>query len=88
MRLTWRIQSAMRLRLLLTFALVACGGNDATDDVCRFRTAADDVTPPPLDTRRWAFRPWIAKDISNRPDTSFIAGVQARDIPIATHLSA
>jgi alpha-glucosidase (family GH31 glycosyl hydrolase) len=72
-----------RLLFLLVLELVvsACGDDDA--DVCQFRTAADEVTPPPLDTPRWAFRPWISKDISNGDDTrAFVDGFRTRDIPV------
>ena len=64
--------------LLLLVALAACA-----EDPCQFRTAADDVTPQPLATPRWAFRPWISKDISDAADTrAFIAGFQERGIPV------
>lgn len=36
-------------RLLLLLVLAACGDNK-TGDACKFRTAADDVMAPPLDT--------------------------------------
>jgi len=55
-------------------------------------------TPPPADpcartadelpmtvphTARWAFEPWISKDISDGPDTyAFVKGFQDRDIPV------
>ena len=36
-----------------------------------------------LFTPRWAFEPWISKDISTGPDMrDFIAGFQERDIPV------
>ncbi len=42
--------------------------------------AAADV---PLFTPRWAFEPWISKDISTGDDMQeFIAGFQERDIPV------
>ncbi len=38
---------------------------------------------PAPKTPRWAFRPWISKDISTGPDMrEFIAGFQERDIPV------
>lgn len=71
----------MRRSLLLVIALGACGGSEP--DPCAFRTAADEVTPPPLATPRWAFRPWISKDISDAADTrAFVAGFRERDIPV------
>ncbi len=36
-------------------------------------------------TPRWAFLPWISKDISDRADTyAFVGGFQDRDIPVGT----
>jgi alpha-glucosidase (family GH31 glycosyl hydrolase) len=74
----------MRKRLVFWVLLAGCGDNyTMPDDSCRFRTAADKVTPPPLHTPRWAFRPWISKDISNGADTrAFIDGFATRDIPV------
>lgn len=53
---------------------------------------ADDPAPPPdietlpappIHTPRWAFRPWISKDISTADDTrAFVAGFAERDIPV------
>ncbi|NUO52359.1 MAG: hypothetical protein HOV80_26205 [Polyangiaceae bacterium] len=46
-------------------------------------TAADDAAAPPIHTPRWAFRPWISKDISDGPDTyAFVDGFEQRDIPV------
>ncbi len=37
----------------------------------------------PRYTPRWAFEPWISKDISTGPDTyDFVDGFQSRDIPV------
>ncbi len=59
------------------------GGSGAGFACAPERTAADDAAPPPLHTPRWAFRPWISKDISNGPDTyDFVEGFEARDIPV------
>ncbi len=45
-------------------------------------TDADPQTLPRY-TPRWAFEPWISKDISNGPDTyAFVDGFRARDIPV------
>ena len=43
-----------------------------------------DVTPKPeIHTPRWAFEPWISKDISDGPDTyDFVQGFIDRDIPV------
>lgn len=68
-------------RLLFVVLLVGCG--DDIDSSCRFETAADEITPPPLDTPRWAFHPWISKDISTGDDTrAFVEGFRSRDIPV------
>ena len=70
----------------LVTVLAACGDNyplQPDGSQCSFRTAADEVTPPPLFTPRWAFRPWISKDISDGADTrAFVAGFRERDIPV------
>lgn len=73
-------------------ALVACGPDevipdqpDAGNAACRFHTAADDVAAPPIVTPRWAFHPWISKDISDAADTrAFVQGFADRDIPVGT----
>lgn len=41
------------------------------------------IDPPPIHTPRWAFEPWISKDISSGPDTyAFVQGCIDRDIPV------
>lgn len=41
------------------------------------------IPVPPIHTPRWAFEPWISKDISTGPDTyDFVGGFQSRDIPV------
>ncbi len=50
-------------------------------------TPGEPSAPPakdaPLFTPRWAYEPWISKDISNGADTrAFVAGFQQRDIPV------
>jgi alpha-glucosidase (family GH31 glycosyl hydrolase) len=83
----------VRTLLLASLALlVACGDDDApladagppdADPACRFATAADTPVAPPLHTPRWAFEPWISKDISDGPDTyAFVDGFVSRDIPV------
>ena len=43
----------------------------------------DKVATPPIHTPRWAFEPWISKDISDGPDTyAFVGGFIERDIPV------
>ncbi len=40
-------------------------------------------TVPPIRVPRWAFEPWISKDISDGPDTyAFVDGFKSRDIPV------
>lgn len=62
----------------------ACGSSSSDgDEACRFRTDADEVQAPPLRTPRWAFRPWISKDISDGADTrAFVSGFEERGIPV------
>ncbi|HVY44778.1 MAG TPA: TIM-barrel domain-containing protein [Minicystis sp.] len=47
-------------------------------------TDTDPVLPsPPRHTARWAFEPWISKDISDTDDTrAFVKGFRDRDIPV------
>ncbi len=41
------------------------------------------VATPAIYTPRWAFEPWISKDISDRADTlAFVDGFLSRDIPV------
>lgn len=73
----------------LSLDAAADAGPDAaadteTDAACTFAGPAV-ATPaaPPIHTPRWAFEPWISKDISDRADTeAFVAGFKARDIPV------
>lgn len=54
------------------------------DGACGFNPdVVDEVSPPPIHTPRWAFHPWISKDISDRDDTlAFVQGFKDRDIPV------
>ncbi|MCA9537816.1 MAG: glycoside hydrolase family 31 protein [Myxococcales bacterium] len=55
------------------------------DSGCTFVVDAldDNLPAPPRHTPRWAFRPWISKDISDRDDTfAFVDGFRERDIPV------
>jgi alpha-glucosidase (family GH31 glycosyl hydrolase) len=71
----------MRRAVWLLFS-VACSSPGGGDE-CRFRTEADEVAAPPLHSPRWAFRPWISKDISDGADTrAFVRGFEERDIPV------
>src|SRR4051812_43961378 len=46
-------------------------------------TATETLDVPPIHTPRWAFEPWISKDISDTDDTyAFVKGFRDRDIPV------
>jgi alpha-D-xyloside xylohydrolase len=46
-------------------------------------SSAPDAGPPLRHTPRWAFEPWISKDISTAADTyDFVDGFKTRDIPV------
>lgn len=50
---------------------------------CTWNGGEDTPPEPTLYTPRWAFEPWISKDISNRTDTfEFVDGFHQRDIPV------
>lgn len=78
----------MRPLALASLSLLLTSGctdapSPAPDSSCRFRQPIDDEPTPPLHTPRWAFEPWISKDISTADDTrSFVAGFLERDIPV------
>lgn len=73
-----------------TLADVADVSDAAAPDVaapdapaCTFDGAAEDPPEPAPHTPRWAFTPWISKDISDRADTyAFVDGFRSRDIPV------
>jgi len=70
---------------LLGLVFLACSDDPAPaqtpPDPCA-RTEAE-IPDPPRHTPRWAFEPWISKDISDGPDTyAFVKGFRDRDIPI------
>jgi alpha-glucosidase (family GH31 glycosyl hydrolase) len=83
---------SVRLAVTAMIAVLAaaCGRDEVVppatpdgDTACAFHTAADDVAPPPIHTPRWAFRPWISKDISDGADTrAFVQGFADRNIPV------
>src|SRR5262245_32173833 len=56
-------------------------GGSGGSDPCK---PPEPATPaPPRHTPRWAFEPWISKDISDGPDTyAFVQGFLDRDIPV------
>jgi alpha-glucosidase (family GH31 glycosyl hydrolase) len=71
------------------FFASACDGAppaiDAAPDApvrdCSFEEGA--VPEPSRSTPRWAFEPWVSKDISDRDDTyAFVQGFLDRDIPV------
>ncbi|MCC7536007.1 MAG: glycoside hydrolase family 31 protein [Deltaproteobacteria bacterium] len=50
---------------------------------CTFTETEEPIETPPLYTPRWAFEPWISKDLSDTADTrAFVAGFRDRDIPV------
>ena len=69
----------MRAWLWMVPSLIACGDNNTEEpglpSECQFRTEADAIATPQIDTPRWAFRPWISKDISDRDDTLAFVGL-------------
>jgi len=80
----------MRRAWLLLLLVGACSRDDdspapaATPDACTFKGGPEaDLPEPALHTPRWAFRPWISKDISDRDDTyAFVKGFEDRDTPV------
>ncbi len=84
------------MKTLAQLCLCACvlwGCPDPDPDPVDAGTTPMDAGPcaftedPPPDPRprtpRWAFEPWISKDISNGPDTyDFVNGFTSRDIPV------
>lgn len=52
-------------------------------DPCAADPVLANPPQPPLHTPRWAFEPWISKDISTGDDTrAFVSGFRDRDIPV------
>ncbi|MDP3276789.1 MAG: glycoside hydrolase family 31 protein [Deltaproteobacteria bacterium] len=56
----------------------------APDSGCTFTGAPEpQLADPARYTPRWAFEPWISKDISNTADTyAFVEGFRSRNIPV------
>ena len=83
-----------RWSILIAAGLVACGDDDASSvtdagtadagSSCTWEGGDAEALPdPPRHTPRWAFEPWISKDISDRDDTfAFVDGFRERDIPV------
>lgn len=92
------VRSRARLNLALVplaSLALACGGGAATTSGGAGGAGGAgggcpvDVEPeaplvaPPIHTPRWAFEPWISKDISDDADTrAFVRGFRDRDIPV------
>ena len=56
------------------------GGSGGSDPCVRTESA---VPAPAAYTPRWAFEPWISKDISSTDDTyEFVDGFESRGIPV------
>lgn len=75
------------MRVALCFVLlVACRSSEPNQEPVKTDTCAApeaDLPEPKPHTPRWAFRPWISKDISDRDDTyAFVKGFEERDIPV------
>lgn len=65
----------MRRAALLSLALFACSSGPEPEP--------EAPATPAIHTPRWAFEPWISKDISTGADTrAFVDGFQSRDIPV------
>jgi alpha-glucosidase (family GH31 glycosyl hydrolase) len=61
---------------------LGCSDEAVPADPCRYHEPIDDSAPPPNHTPRWAFEPWISKDISSTDDTyAFVEGFESRGIP-------
>lgn len=76
---------SMRVWSAAAALLMACKSDETVEpkvlDTCA--AAEADLPEPRLHTPRWAFRPWISKDISDRADTyAFVKGFEDRDIPV------
>lgn len=84
---------------LVSPLLSACGGGETETSTtgtttttttgtgggspCPQPGASDEIPEPARFTPRWAFEPWISKDISDGPDTyEFVQGFLDRDIPV------
>lgn len=70
--------------------LTACGSDSksapppsSSNEPCPEIPEEAPLPSPGLHTPRWAFEPWISKDISNRDDTyAFVDGFRDRGIPV------
>ncbi|MCZ7679043.1 MAG: hypothetical protein M5U28_09940 [Sandaracinaceae bacterium] len=59
-------------------------GTDASSGACTFDPGPPEtIDEPEVHTPRWAFEPWISKDISDREDSyAFVQGFLDREIPV------
>lgn len=73
---------AAALAVASSLALLGCGDSEpAEPEPCAPKV--QHLPEPVRTTPRWAFEPWISKDISDGPDTyAFVEGFQSRDIPV------
>jgi alpha-glucosidase (family GH31 glycosyl hydrolase) len=89
-----RLLLAFPLFPIFAAAFAACGDGGSNTppvkpaDPC-VRTDLDPesatLAPGPGHTPRWAFEPWISKDISDRADTyAYVDGFKSRGIPVGT----
>ena len=72
------------LRLAVTDPFDAGTTPDTGGPACTFEPGEPESIPDPERyTPRWAFEPWISKDISDGPDTyAFVDGFLDREIPV------
>lgn len=57
------------------------GGAGGNEDPCTL--TEEDIPTPAIYTPRWAFEPWISKDISDGADSrQFVEGFKSRNIPV------
>jgi alpha-glucosidase (family GH31 glycosyl hydrolase) len=88
------LKHALRSLAVLTLTFTACGGDGentpppkpSDSDSC-VRTDLDPApattVAAPGHTPRWAYEPWISKDISDRADTyAYVDGFRDRGIPV------
>jgi alpha-D-xyloside xylohydrolase len=73
-----------RLAWISLIVLSSCSDPPPPPDPCKVPLlASDSAAPPPTHTPRWAFEPWISKDISDTDDTyAFVEGFASRNIPV------
>lgn len=71
--------------LFSLWGLAACAAPESAGELPDGPCSAQEapLATPPLHTPRWAFLPWISKDISDTQDTyAFVEGFRSRDIPV------